>query len=102
VKKIALILIIIVLLVISIPFINFMKLDIYDYDTNTNIISKDGIEYIASSLPSSVETEKTIGRCRNDKFLGFKTWIIKLKDVDEKEEFLVRGLMYEAVYKRKQ
>jgi hypothetical protein len=79
-----------------------MRLEVYDYDVNTNILSKDGIEYISSgSETSSHETEKTIGRCRNDRFLGFKTWIVKLKSIDEKEEFLVRGLMYEALYVRR-
>lgn len=92
-------------LLISIPYIKFIRLDVYDYDVRTGTIKKDGIEYIpAKTMPSSItsETEKTIGRCKSDKFLGFKTWIIKLKGVDEKEEFFVRGLMYEALYIRKE
>ena len=73
-------------------YIIWIKLDIYDYDEDRNKISKDGIVFqldqnLSNNTFDNSKTSKIIGRCRNDNFLGFKTWIITLNGIDAKNTF---------------
>lgn len=99
-KAIFIISLIIILMIVCLVFI--MRLGAYSYNATTETIEKDGVEYVlAKSFPSSFldEREKRIGKIKG--FFVGETWVIKIKNVDEHEMFLVTGLMNVELFVRK-
>jgi hypothetical protein len=90
------------LLFIIYQYLSYMSLQTYEWDDN--LITKDGIMYQDNPdltykyLNGEIKAAETIGRFKEDDFLGFKTWVIRLEGFDKKDAFLVRGLMYEGIY----
>lgn len=98
-KKVFFIIISTVIILAIAYYAQFMRLEVYTYNEVTETIQKDGVEYvIAKSLPSSFldKKEKKIGEIKGDKFLESKKWVVKIKGIDEKEMFLVTGVMNEG------
>lgn len=101
--KIFLIIASIILLFIVVYYVRFMRLDVYTYNESTRIIQKDSVKYVASqSLPSSFldKKEKTIGKIKDANFWAAKQLVVKIKGIDDKEMFLVTGMMSEELFVR--
>ena len=93
-----------IVILIIVYYVFFMRVDEYTYNTVTEILQKDGVEYVQSnSLPSSFldEREKTIGKIKGSDSESAEVWITKIKIVDEHVMFLVTGLMNEELFVRK-
>ncbi|MBU3114794.1 hypothetical protein [Clostridium lacusfryxellense] len=93
-----------ILLLIIAYYVFFMRFAEYSYNTDTEVIQKDGVEYVLSnSLPSAFldEKEKTIGKIKGSDSESAEKWVIKIKGVDEHEMFLVTGLMNVELFVRK-
>jgi hypothetical protein len=97
----------IIILVTILSYINFSKLDIYQQNTNGNIISKGGVLYQFDGVLTSsysggdLKANKVIGRFEGENFfttLFLGPRIVELKDYDGKNTFLVRGVMLQEVY----
>ncbi|GFP75135.1 hypothetical protein [Clostridium fungisolvens] len=92
-----------IVLLIMAYYIFFMRIDKYTYNRDTNTIEKDGIEYVRSnSLPSEFldKENKTIGKIKGSDSESAERWVIKIKDIDEHEMFLVTGIMNQELFIR--
>lgn len=93
-----------ILMFIGFQYFKFMSLEVYEWDDN--LITKEGIIYedspdlLIEYLNGEMKAAETIGRFKEDSFIGFKTWVIRLEGVDQKDAFLVRGLMFDGVYRK--
>jgi hypothetical protein len=97
----------IVLIVVIVLFYNFRNLVIYTQDTNGDIVSKSSVVYqfnggLTSSFSGGeLKADKVIGRFEGQNFLStyfLGPRVVKLKDYDGKDTFLVSGIMLQAVY----
>lgn len=75
-----------------------------EYTWNDNMVIGENIRYRNAEkegmkyTKDNFKIDKTIGRFKGDKFLGSKTWVIKLKGVDANEAVLIKGIMFESIY----
>lgn len=83
-------------------FYQYNSLSEYNWDRDR--VVKDGVVYLHNKnltndyLKDQIQSEKTIGSFKGDSFWGLKSWIYKLKNVNENECILITGPMYEGVY----
>lgn len=100
----------IILIGVIILFNNIKDIGVYSRETNGNIVSEDGIEYqfngelTSSYAGGEVKAVRIIGRFKDKSFfetLSSGPKIIKLEGYDEKDTFLVRGLMLQEVYTKR-
>lgn len=81
-----------------------MSLAYYSYNSSTNTVQRDGIEYV---LPKSFLSEyffnrgKTIGKIKGSNSESAHRWVVKINGIDDHEMFLVTGLMNVELYVRK-
>lgn len=94
----------VILLFTGFQYYKFMSLGVYEWDDN--MIEKDGIIYednpemLIEYLDGDLKAGETIGRFKDDGFLGSKSWVIKFEGIDEKDAFLVKGLIFDGVYSK--
>lgn len=97
----------ITLLIVIVPFYNYRNLGIYSQETNGDIVSKSGVVYqfnggLTSSFSGGeLKADRVIGRFEGQNVLStflLGPRVVKLKDYDGKDTFLVSGIMLQAVY----
>ena len=97
----------IILIISIVSFYNFTNLAIYRKGTNGDIVSQDGVVYhfngelTRSYSDGELKADKVIGRFEGEDFIS--TWlfgpkVVKLKDYDGKDTFLLSGMMLQEVY----
>jgi hypothetical protein len=85
-------------------YLFFRPADAYTYDCTTSTIQKGSVEYVPSkSLPSKFldKREKTIGKIKGSTSTSAERWVVKIQGIDEREMFLVTGLMNVELFLRK-
>ncbi|GEM_PF-4782698 len=101
-KKFFLGICLILLLAIMASYSWYMSLK--EYTWKDNMVIGENIKYVDAGEKGTKYTKddfkagKTIGRFKGDKFLGSKTWVIKLKGVDANKAVLIKGIMFESIY----
>lgn len=100
----------IIIILFSLSYIHFRNLNVYTEQQNGDIVSKEGIVYqfngkLTSAYSSGIlSNEKVIGRFKGENYFTtfiYSNKVIKLINFNEKDTFLVKGLMKEEVYTRK-
>ncbi|WP_374713596.1 hypothetical protein [Symbiobacterium terraclitae] len=93
---------------LGVLYYRYASLEVYEWVDGIYVnVARDGIVYepsqeISEKVASGeLVPDRVIGRFKGDHFLGFKSAVIRLQGIDERDGFLVRGLMFESGYARK-
>ncbi|WP_040212697.1 hypothetical protein [Clostridium polynesiense] len=83
-------------------FIWYSNLEEYTWENNKvtcgKITYRDAGEEGKKYAENSYRINKIIGRFKGDKFLGSKSFVVKLKNTSEKEAVLIKRSMCESIY----
>lgn len=105
--KIMFIVLIIFIMMVVLAYINFLKLNNYFENNKGEIVSSNGMTYkfewqlTRKYSDGKLKADKAIGKLKDANIVEFYLMgprIVKLKNYDENQMFLLQGLMLQEVY----